>query len=449
MDEQWLRDLLDRTTVGEPPIGSLAVDALRAGIKRRRQRRAQGTVACVAAVALIGTAAVAATGAGRHAGTGAASHAGTGAASHPASGPAKVTGPTTMYVLSGEGNLYAIPNATKVRGKKILLPGGRQFMAITPNGRTIYVSGDEPNAVIPVSTVTDKVGKPIEFGRQVPTQILITPNGKTAYVMGLMGDEIYPISTATNTMEKPIKAGQGPGGPYQMAITPNGKTLYDVSFNGKSRGPSYVIPISTATNTAGKPIKIQNADTIGILMNPNGRTAYDIGQSMTGTEIIPIATATNTPGKPVSTDQSDGAVAIAPDGRALYLVNYGPNGVIPFSTAANTAGKLIKVDGMASAIAVTPEGNTAYVASELSQKPAATCTGQTGVVTPISTATNRPGIPVRVACDPYAVVVTPDGKTVWVGSRDWVTPISTATNKAGTPITFRGALVAMVVGVTP
>jgi len=63
MDEQWLRDLLDRTTAGEPPIGSLAVDSLRAGIKRRRRRRAQGTAACVAAVALIGTAAVAATGA--------------------------------------------------------------------------------------------------------------------------------------------------------------------------------------------------------------------------------------------------------------------------------------------------------------------------------------------------------------------------------------------------
>jgi DNA-binding beta-propeller fold protein YncE len=104
---------------------------------------------------------------------------------------------------------------------------------------------------------------------------------------------------------------------------------------------------------------------------------------------------------------------------------------------------------MASAIAVTPDGNTAYVASEPSQEPAVTCTGQTGVVTPISTATNRPGRPVRVACDPYAVVVTPDGKTVWVGSRDWVTPISTATGKAGTPIRFRGSLVAMVVGVTP
>ena len=78
-----------------------------------------------------------------------------------------------------------------------------------------------------------------------------------------------------------------------------------------------------------------------------------------------------------------------------------------------------------------------------------TCTGQTGVVTPISTATNRPGRPIRVACDPYAVVVTPDGKTVWVGSRNWVTPISTATDKPGRRSRSAADLVAMVVGVTP
>ena len=446
MDEQWLRDLLDRTTAGEPPIGSLAVDSLRAGIKRRRRRRTQGTVACVAAVALIGTAAVAATGAARHPGTG--------AANHPASGPAEKTGPSTTYVLSGEGNLYAIPNSTKLRSKKILLPGGRQFMAITPNGKTIYVSGDEPNAVIPVSAVTHKVGKPIEFGRQVPMEMVITPNGKTVYVLPDGGNEIIPIATATNTLEKPIKAGQGPGGPYQMAITPNGKTLYDVSLGKGMEPPSYVIPISTATNTPGKPIKIQSTNATEILMNPDGKTVYAIGHSATGTtEVVPISTATNTPGRPGTAYGAAGGLAITPNGQAIYFADKALKDldrVIPFSTAANTAGKLIKVDGMAGTIAVAPDGNTVYVTSEPRQNPAVvTCTGQTGVVTPISTATNRPGHPVRVACDPYAVVVTPDGKTVWVGSSNWVTPISTATNKPGTPITFRGGLVAMVVGVTP
>ena len=434
MDEIWLRELLDRAVASEPSMGPIAANSLGAGMKLRRRRRTQGTMACVAAAALIGTAAVAATG----------------TAGNPAAGPAKTTGPSTVYVLSGEGNLYAIPNATKVRSKKILLPGGRQFMAITPNGKTIYVSGDEPNAVIPVSAVTHKVGKPIEFGHQVPEEMVITPNGKTVYVLPDGGNEIIPIATATNTLEKPIRAGQGVGGPYQMAITPDGKTLYDVSWTNGGDGPSYVIPISTATNTPEKPIKIQNADTVGVLMNPDGSTVYAFAQTTTGTtEIVPISTATNTPGKPVSTGQTDGAVAITQGGQVVYLIDYGPNGVIPFSTATNTAGNLIKVDGMPSAVAVSPDGNTAYAVSEPRQKPAVNCTGQTGEVTPISTATNLPGRPIRVACDPYAVAVSLDGKTVWVGSRNWVTPISTATNMAGKPIKFRGSLVAIVIAVTP
>ncbi|HEX3958338.1 MAG TPA: YncE family protein [Trebonia sp.] len=438
MNELWLRELMDRAVADEPPMGPVPVNSLRAGIKQRRRRRAQGAVACLGAAALIGTAAVAATG----------------TAGNLAAGPAKMTGPSTVYVLSGEGNLYAIANATRVRGKRIQLPGGRQFMAITPNGKTIYVSGDEPNAVIPVSTVTDTAGKPIQFGRQVPTQILITPNGKTAYVTGLSGGEIYPIATATNTMEKPINAGQGFGGLYQMALTPDGKTLYVVSSKPGGTGPSYVIPISTATNTPGKPIKIQSADVGEIVVNPDGTAVYAIGGSPTGTDIIPISTATNTPGKPSNLGEAAGALAITPGGQNLYLVRNGvtsgPSGVIPFSAATNTAGKLIKVNGMVSAIAVTPDGNTAYAASEPRQNPAVVnCTGRTGEVTPISTVTNLPGRPIRVACDPYALAVTPDGKTVWVGSRNWVTPISTATNTAGQPIKFRGAFVAMVVALSP
>jgi DNA-binding beta-propeller fold protein YncE len=439
MDEPWLRDLLDRATASEPPIGPLALNALRAGIKRRRRRRAQGTVACMAAVALIGGAAAVTT---------------TGTPHNPPAGPPKYTGPSTTYVLSGEGNLYAIPNATKVRSKKILLPGGREVMAITPNGKTIYVSGDEPNAVIPFSTATDTVEKPIEFGRQVPQEMVVTPNGKTVYVLPLGGNEIIPISTATNTLEKPIKVGQGLGGPFEMVITPDGKTLYVTWPNLRGSGPAYVVPISTATNTREKAIKIANASFVWLVMNPDGRNVYAFAQSRpaSGTEIIPIATATNTAGKPLRLDAFDSSGYIAPDGQVLYLVKYGTTqttDVIPFSTATGTLGKPIKIDGFIYAVAFTPDSSTAYVASEPAQEPSATCSGQTGVVTPISTATNLPGRALRVACDPYALAVTPDGKTVWVGSRDWVTPISTATDKPGKPITFRGDLVTIVEGPTP
>ena len=113
-------------------------------------------------------------------------------------------------------------------------------MAITPDGKTIYVgddyvSGEPKPAVVPVSAVTDTAGKPILMG-EVPSQILITPDGKTAYVLGLaVGRQIIPIATATNTPEKAIKVGMTGGGAYQMAITPDGKTLYVISWTKEGR----------------------------------------------------------------------------------------------------------------------------------------------------------------------------------------------------------------------
>jgi YVTN family beta-propeller protein len=61
---------------------------------------------------------------------------------------------------------------------------------------------------------------------------------------------------------------------------------------------------------------------------------------------------------------------------------------------------------------------------------------QSGTVTPINTATNKPGKAIRVGTHPRYIVITPDGKTVYVYSTaaGTVTPIRTATNTALTPI---------------
>ena len=130
-------------------------------------------------------------------------------------------------------------------------------------GRPLYVvlrSGP----VVPINTATNKAGKAINGPG--PFAIAITPNGKTVYVHrpfggsrqagqhrhqhGRQGDRrrgrrrstsrsprtarpptsptrargtMVPINTATNTAGKPIKVGRTPGA---IAITPDGKTLY-------------------------------------------------------------------------------------------------------------------------------------------------------------------------------------------------------------------------------
>ena len=102
----------------------------------------------------------------------------------------------------------------------------------------------------------------------------------------------------------------------------------------------------------------------------------------------------------------------------------GTRTVTPINTATGKPGNAIKVGGGASAIAITPNGKIAYVANGVNG------TGDT--VIPIDTATNKPGKAIMVGKGPGPIAITPNGKTAYVvnGGSDTVTPISTAANTA-------------------
>ena len=78
--------------------------------------------------------------------------------------------------------------------------------------------------VTPINTATNTPGKPITVGAQ-PWQIAITPNGKTVYVASatMHTGMVTPINTATNTAGKPIilkRAGPLAIGPTLSATSP-------------------------------------------------------------------------------------------------------------------------------------------------------------------------------------------------------------------------------------
>ena len=127
-------------------------------------------------------------------------------------------------------------------------------------------------------------------------------------------------------------------------------------------------------------------------------------------------------------------IAITPDGKTAYATT--GSEVTPISTAANTAGKPIRVHKGSPVwwIAITPDGKTAYVLTVAGGIP------NTFWVTPISTATNTPGQPISAGATNFTgagvgqIAITPDGKTAYVASVSGVTPINTATGTPGNPI---------------
>jgi DNA-binding beta-propeller fold protein YncE len=198
MDEmnRRLRDLLD-AAVGEPPR-RISVEAVRRRVIRRRVAEYAAGAAAVAVLAV-------------------AIPTGIGALGH-TPGPAgrhRTAGPATLYAS------YTHPSRLRP------LPVG---------------------AIVPISTATNTSGKPIRLA--INGTMAITPDGKTIYVG--TGETVTPVSTATNTPGTPIHVRGLPHGAFWIVMNPDGKTAYVTGID-----PGTVTPISTATNTSGRPIPHQ------------------------------------------------------------------------------------------------------------------------------------------------------------------------------------------------
>jgi DNA-binding beta-propeller fold protein YncE len=271
-----------------------------------------------------------------------------------------------------------------------------------PDGKTVYVLDSPRGTVTPISTATGQAGKPIFVGLNRLSgdgYMAITPDGKTLYVT--KRSAIAPINTATDQVGPPIPVHAAP---VAMAFSPDGKTAYAVSEPTGRKQVGAVTPINTVTNRASQPILIKEGYAFDIVITPDGKTAYiDSGSAVT-----PVSTATDKAGRPIhlAGNLGSGAMVITPDGKTIYLltgahsvlpistVTYQPGTPIRFGSGCPTPGYIFSWVGMA----LTPDGKTLYVA----------CAG--GVV-PISTTTNVPGRAIPLPAK------EPDGIAISAGNR--------------------------------
>jgi len=292
--------------------------------------------------------------------------------------------------------------------------------ASQPAHVTAYVANSFGNQVAAIGTTTSTVMKMTTVGSR-PGAIAVTPDGKTAYVATCGG--VVPVDTATNTAGPAIKGTKGAG---DIAVTPDGKTAYltylQSGFVCSSSTPDQVTAVDTATNTVIKQIAWKPGtvwDTSPIVISPDSKTAYF---ASTGGTLTPLDTATNTLGKPIKLgfEAQNGNVylAITPDGKTVYVTwsaPYGPgHQVIPVRTATAQVLPAINVRKSPAAIMMSPDGQTVYVASA---------------------GMGAAGCAKGASCRPAAAGNRTDRPAA-------VTPVSTATNTAGPPIELGPAAVA-------
>ena len=207
-----------------------------------------------------------------------------------------------------------------------------------------------------------------------------------------------------------VSAAPGPAAHHR----PPAPIVY-VAYPGKYNSAEMLVPINTVTNTPGKPIRVGTL--AGAAFTPDGKTFYIEGHAGT---VIPINAATNSPGKPIAVPMPGYRpfdITMNPDGKTAYLTFSWSIGsslsgsILPISTATDTPGKPIRLASgtrpFVGGIVFSPDGKTAYAAAgSLAFGPGWTTHLRPAAVVPINTATNTPGTPIRLSHSESDIAIT-------------------------------------------
>jgi DNA-binding beta-propeller fold protein YncE len=175
------------------------------------------------------------------------------------------------------GTVTPVNLATRAVGTPIKAGEWPRAIAITPDGRTAYITtdyGNDSGTVTPINLATGLPGRPIDPVKDdAPMGIAISPDGAAIYVTSyLPSDSTVPTQTlgsmtaigaASGRPAMRISAGYNP---EALAITPDGTTAYVVNDYGFD-GPSTVTPIQIATGTREKPISVGSGP-VAIALTP-------------------------------------------------------------------------------------------------------------------------------------------------------------------------------------
>src|SRR5271157_1049965 len=163
----------------------------------------------------------------------------------------------------------------------IPLPAEGSYIALTPDGGHAYVSvGNGTVYFLDVVAQTVITSISLPGGRDL-RGVAVTPDGKSVYVVNVFGSNVYVIDTTSNTVVKQIPVGFLPIG---IGITPDGTRAYVAA----SYGPVSVINISTNTVVAQVSVNNHPAD---VAVSADGSSVYVTDQIQA---VAQINTSTNT-----------------------------------------------------------------------------------------------------------------------------------------------------------
>lgn len=343
-------------------------------------------------------------------------------------------------------------------------------IAMSPDGRLLYVLCQDSDEIKVVDAISDKVLKSIPVGR-VPRGLVLSRNGDRLYVTNAWSDTVSVIDTMSLEVIETLSAGFEPSG---VVVDPNGSTLYVA--NRLSNDVS-VIDLKTGQETkrllAGRGASY-------LFLSPNGRSIYcthiypNPGAFRTEpkSEITVIDTASQTVVERKTLHNVAGMfhLAISADGKLGVAAQLRPKNLIPLahvehgwafgdslSLFGEDVGGIVQIPldeldryyALPWGVAITPDKSKIFLTNAASQCVTvihvpdllkAVRTRREPFVNDLSASAEYVSARIPVGHNPRGIVLSPDGKRLYVANRldDSISVIDTSAEKVVSTVDLGG-----------
>jgi len=270
----------------------------------------------------------------------------------PGAAPAK-----RAYVANtAEGTVSIVDVEAGVEVNKVRIPpaGARfaypSFLAASADGGKVYVANLNTASVSVIDTATDTITTKIELDHP-PRDMALTPDGKKLYVAG-DGQVAYVIDTTTDTLGATVPLGDAS---FDVAIAPDGRRAYVTVAAGT------IAVVDVTTDTVVENI-VDLRGAAGLTIDRTGKTAYVLRNDHPG-RIYVVELDRGTVVAEIPVDDSPITAALSPDGNWLYVVNRGSGTLSIVDTQARREVTALAVGAVPSSIAISRDGKFLYIAA--------------------------------------------------------------------------------------